>query len=625
MLYIYIDIIMLWLHKKKILSTFAVTALLLPLGASYDTEIVWQQPFSPDQNMPKHFDSSSTSALDFSVSVPGRSSGTYYLEGKKASQQSFSTFAQTDYIGTWGSSTVLFDDSPQNVTVQEGSQTTVTVSGTEETFEVVDVTSESAVSYRESGVLKDKQEGDVVSLNGENYQIDNVEIKDKTVIKQDGETLQINDSGTTYNVKVNSVVDGSPKTATYTVDGGSLQEVEEDGFFSVGSVSIKAEYILAIGNGEGEVTFKLKNQGSREARFKFYDDVDLSSGSYQFRVRYRAGEPSAGDPSESIFFDLEIDDGFNVPYVKNVSVNSSQIFNYGSSSVATGGSVEAAVSQTEGDPFNVTLVNRDTATEVLEAKYNGSGTLQSVVNSFLESTLGIFTGVSGFQESGTTRVVLPLPPESSLLSQSASTYNLGLKVEDLSTSGTRETVDYSVSTTGSNDAPKITSVEGYNAGQWVPVTDLDKYGASFSKIRLTVDDNNDDQHFVSLNLTERYDNVDRRVEENLDLGYEKNGDKYIFDLTDAENFVETTSVNESGGWKVSAKVSDGIDSDSVTRTWSVPWGEYNIEVLNPLSGITVEPGSSFTYKVRRTCSGGECINENETVENYPDPVGDLGP
>src|SRR6056297_429587 len=471
-------------------------------SSQYAGDVEWTKPFNPAANeMPKHFDSSNSDQY-FYVHSDAKSSGTFYLEEKSASSTSWSTVDSSQYKDEWGSNFVMFGGY-ESFNVELGDSETVTINGVEHTFEVVSIDlSENSVDNRIDGTLSNYYNGVLFLIDSQRVQVHDLNRFNNSKQIEDGQYFNFSIDGTDHSIFLDSVQDANPHTIAYSVDGGSLQNAEKDDVFTVDGEDVVVTDIVPLGSGTGAATFSVQNVGGKFAEYRIYDRRSLSDGGYEYRARYENE-----NPIRPLVFDVGSNDGFNIPYVENISVDSNQIFDFSTGSARPGSSISATIKQKEGDKFNATLIDRSTGTEVVELQNNGSGALQGIYNSILESSLGVFSDVSGFQSSDLSLARFQIPQDSSLLSQSASSYDLGLKIEDTSTDPAlvRNTADYSVDTSGSNDVPNITAVEGYNAGAWVPVTDLDQYGDSFSKIRLTVDDENDDTHYVSLKLTAIYD------------------------------------------------------------------------------------------------------------------------
>lgn len=466
-------------------------------------------------------------------------------------------------------------------------------------------TSESSFSKVESTVVKDDW-GHGQSSGNEDISADEINFpgESSTLTVSEGGSQTVTIDGTEHTIETVNVYDSnSPPSADIRIDG-----VLYDPLYTGEGIYVDGKYIRIRGVLTTSVYFQLEDKS-----------INLNDGNYEYRAKYNGGL------TEEIVFDVNPNDGFNVPYLKNVSVEGNRLFDFTTGTVSTGSSIEAVVKQNEGDSFNVTLVDDSTGSEVLEYQFNGSGGLTSAYNSILEGTLGVFTDVSGFQNSDLAKVSFSVPQGSDLLSTDASNYDFSIDVEDLGSSITRNGVTYNVDTSGVNDAPSIDRVQGFDGVSWKNITEFTGSFESLTEIRVKASDNNNDQLYASLNLTQLYDNQERQVETSSGFNYDErvvassNSEYYVWDVSD--NSFPTTEINESGSWRVEAFVSDGSKNDSVTREWSVPFGDVNFELLNPITDINIFQNETFEFKYRVTCSGGpECVNQNESLNVWPDPV-----
>lgn len=74
-------------------------------------------------------------------------------------------------------------------------------------------------------------------------------------------------------------------------------------------------------------------------------------------------------------------------------------------------------------------------------------------------------------------------------------------------------------------------------------------------------------------------------------------------------------LDESGDHTVSATcVSDEGRSNSITSSWTVPWGTLVTSHTSPTSGLMVTNGSSFLYTTTVACTGGECGTISATLD-----------
>lgn len=466
-------------------------------------------------------------------------------------------------------------------------------------------TSEDSFSKVESTVVKDDW-GHGQSSGNEDLSADEINFpgESSTLTVSEGGSQTVTIDGTEHTIEtVTSYSGNSPPSADIRIDG-----VLYDPLYTGEGIFVDGKYVRIRGVLSSSVYYQLEE-----------DSINLNDGNYEYRAKYNGGF------TEEIVFDVNPNDGFNVPYLKNVSVDSNRLFDFTTGTVSTGSSIEAVVKQNEGDPFNVTLVDDSTGEEVYEYRFNGSGSLRSAYNYLLESSLGVFTDVSGFQDSSLTKVSFLPSQNSDLLSTDASNYDFSIDVEDLDTTNKRNGVTYNVDTSGTNDAPNIERIEGFDGSSWKNITEFTGTFESFTRIRVEASDNNNNQLYASLNLTQLYDNQERQVETETLNNYDEsqdassNSNYYIWDISD--NSFPTTEINESGSWRVEASVSDGSKNDSLTREWSVPFGDINVELLNPITDINIFQNETFEFKYKVTCSGGpECVNQNESIKAWPDPV-----
>lgn len=392
---------------------------------------------------------------------------------------------------------------------------------------------------------------------------------------------------------------GPPEQMTVVVDGTSYTVFEGEGIqenghylrFSLVQIS-QSDYDLLVYNSDPTITH--------------------SSDQYEYRVIHQ----NTDRYSKPIYFDVSTSDGFNIPYVENVTVDNNLQYDFVTGAVSPQSTVSAVVRQQESDNYNITLEDRSQGTDIETATVE-SGTVSNIYSEALSTFFGGFTDTAGFTGENLDKVSFNAQG-ADLLSQEAQTYNYGFTLEDFDGTLTRNTADYTVDTSGTNDAPNITAVEGFTGSTWKPVENFDTYGETFEEIRVTVDDANNDLVAVNVNLTEVYDGTVR--ESNVGEGYnfdEKNGDQYIYYLNNSQ--VPTSEINDSGTWRVDVQTDDGGKTDSETRSWSVPWGDLTVKQVAPTNDVTLNLYEEFTWQVKVGCSRGECVNENESLRVWPDP------
>jgi len=221
----------------------------------------------------------------------------------------------------------------------------------------------------------------------------------------------------------------------------------------------------------------------------------------------------------------------------------------------------------------------------------------------------------------------------SFMSQTNTAYSYYFEVEDLDDSATRLTPVYQFNTgTTTNQAPSITAVEGYNGSSWKSLENFTDYGEFVNKVRVKVDDPDNDFHQGYLNVKNDYDNKTLLGNSSNPV----NGTEWDY-LDSNNNLIWNTSstnfsrVLDSGNWTATVQVTDYNQNSSKSDTWKVSWGHYE-ETSYTVCGQTgeVEMNQSDTCQAELVaeCVGGECseydpangVNENTTVTLDPKPV-----
>lgn len=173
---------------------------------------------------------------------------------------------------------------------------------------------------------------------------------------------------------------------------------------------------------------------------------------------------------------------------------------------------------------------------------------------------------------------------------------------------------YKTETSGNNDVPSIQAVEGYTGSSWKSLT---QFGyEDLTKIRVKVSDSNNDRVDVVLNLTNEYDQEIKFENAYYNSTSGSSPQVYVFDL----NSRGYTGIKDSGKWSYDVLVDDSIDSVNQSDTWNVSFGSLSLTNYQPSSDITVNETYSFFWKLGVRCSSGECVNEDENLTVYPDPV-----
>jgi len=214
--------------------------------------------------------------------------------------------------------------------------------------------------------------------------------------------------------------------------------------------------------------------------------------------------------------------------------------------------------------------------------------------------------------------------ESDFLSQQGTEYSFYFKIMDKSTAGNtvRNTKTYSVETSGTatNQPPTINNVEYQVNGNdtWIS-KDAVEFGDNLTAVRADITDPDNSYINAWLNVENVYDNDERVLGGGPNNGsfYRSFGNNlYTWDLTSFD-----TVVSDSGTWNVSVAASDGNTVSNYSESFSFPFGEP--EVFVDTTDIVFED-NVFYPSVSVSCSKNECINENESVKMFLDPVKSLG-
>lgn len=560
-----------WLNVEKALLRFPlilliITSMIISVNAAnYEadsSQIEWVEPFSPTTgNQPAHFQSGSDVPVGVKVKEPvDSSSGQVSFQLKDASGTSFSEIYSVDiddrfHHGSPGSDA---DYDPNVYLLHEENSITVQ-EGNSET-----VTVDGAEHVFEPFSVDPSNDPPLAG----------------TYVDGDAQDLNLGD----YNSVPN-------EPCTYIRVTDVYSDVNDDNFV--------------------EYTFYNKC---------FSDD----DGGYDLKAVAEVNQDEFYH-SEPIYFNFELADGLNTPYVDALSYDGKELSSLNSNSeVSVGDTLVATVVKQEADPYNVTLVDRASGQQLTTAEVNSDGILQNFRDALLDVSLGLFIDVSGFQSGDVAEVPLKLTPEQNdevdFLNTVNGSYQLGLEIED--PQGIRRTVDYSLQTDQSAAAPVVESIEASNdCSSYQPITSFDGESNPVDCIKVTATDSDTDasQLGVSLNLTHVYDNITYYETSSYSNYDSRNGNEYIFDTSNAENYLG--EFRESGGWTAKAQAEDGLNSDSLTRQWEIPWGDLAVEMVTPSSDITVKNNETFAFDLRITCGGGpECVNQNESVTLYFDPL-----
>jgi len=436
---------------------------------------------------------------------------------------------------------------------------------------------------------------------------------DKTseqVTLNEGDSSTITCDGQEVQIAANTITDSSPGETTLEI-GGTTYSIFEGEYLELPGCSgvVRAEEIGSFPFVELQL---------------YYRSVSPSDGHY----RYKASIDTTGGDiyhSESIYFDVSGFNNDNYPYIEKVEMGGQRIYDFQSlSGISPGETVYVDVIEREGDAYNVTLEDRGSGLDIQRQKVNQDGSLEDLYSAALDFFIDPFVDTSSLKGDNSKRLAFKITPEErdsgvDLFGQDG-TYSFGFSISDQGRVLSRKSLDYTLTTDGTAYAPNITAVEGSgDCSTYSPLSSFDS-SQPLNCIRVTATDQDTEELFVGLNLTEEYDNVDRNKYEVLSANWDtRSGDQYIFNLSKID--VPTDSINASGTWTASVKASDSITSDNETVSWNVPWGQLRVERVSPVSvPFSVYDNESFSNSYRISCGGGpECVNQNESVQLQWDP------
>lgn len=475
----------------------------------------------------------------------------------------------------------------------------------------------SATSYSEINTPEIKERfhhsssSDTQAYESNVYLLDD----DQSFTVQEGntQTITVNEEEVTFE-NVDTQLSSSPSEVTFRIDGGL-------------ELGYMGEYFQVKGDCRYvRITDAFEDvSNDRFVEFTIYDAcLSEPDGSYDLMA---VAETSSGDfyHSQPIHFNFASVDGTNIPYIKSLTYDGQELSSLNSNSgLKVGDTVVVTVVKQESDPYNVSLVDRSSGQELFQGDVDKDGVLKYFRNTLVESVLGFYIDVAGFQSGDVAEIPLKLTPEQNedvnFLNTVNDSYQVGIKVEE--DIGVRNSVTYSVETSESAAAPVVESIEASKfCNSYKPITEFDAEQNIVSCIKVTASDSDTpaSQLGVSLNLTHVYDNITYYETDSYSSYDSRNGNEYIFDTSNAQNYLG--EFRESGAWKVTAKAEDGLNSDSLTRQWNVPWGDLAVEMVSPSSDITILNNESFSFDLKISCSGGpECVNQNESVTLYFDPL-----
>ena len=429
----------------------------------------------------------------------------------------------------------------------------------------------------------------------------------------EGESQTVTVDGSEVTFEASGIYPGNNPPGVLLTIGGTEYVIVEGEYIEVNGVPVRADTITEddVGNQRVELT-------------SYNEEDNPADGQYDYRVVAQTN-PSDLYYSQPLFFDISSLNNNNAPYIENVTINSQSIYDFESlSGIDPGATVRADVIEREGDAYNISLVDRTGSFDdkVQTVSVNSDGTVEDVYSVVLDFFFDPFFDTGGLKGDNSNRVafkILPKERENAIdLFDINGTYDFGFRVVD-ENFDERKTADFTLTTDDTVLQPNITAIEG--SGDCSTYSTLSGFDTRqpLNCIKVTATDSNDDDLFVALNLTEVYDAVDRNKYSTLANNYhQKNGDEYIFNLSKID--VPTNEVNASGKWRAEAIASDGLSNDTKTVSWNVPWGNLNMEMVEPSNDFSILRNGSFGMDLRLTCSGGpECVNQNESTSVFWDP------
>jgi len=601
--------------NSKAVAVLLASALLLPLGSSVSrNDLCFKQPLDQCSGTQAFQELGQTDANSdgrpfwFESQVSNANSDSdVTLQFKDSSSTGFSNVSTSRFLSSWGSSNRLFFGSSGFDDANEGNAFTVTIDGADNTIEVADIPSDldSAAIRINGGNLQDTILGEIITVDNHYAQLNKLDYRGVNTTLNTGETKTVNVDGTDYSLYLGSITDNDD-TIYYEVDGNPQDNADEGDIVSIGGGDFRVAEVIPTGSNDGQVTFTELDDGPKYAKFEFFNEVTSPEGYNEYRVLFNQDNAY----SDSIFFSVDRND--NLPFDKYVEVNGSEVNSPKTTTgVTVNSNIQLNVSQNEGDPLNATLVNAANDNEVATISNNLSdqGAFRTIYSDLSNTVLASFTD--------TTRSDTFVFPtlSSDLLSSKGSTYSFYFEITERDASqDTRTTKVYTVQTDGSasNPAPQVNSIEGFNGSSWKPVENIG-YG-SLEKVRADVSDPNNNYLDVDLTYYNSYDSETHLTGlsgANTSIGYTNKTNGYYLWSNDAIN-----SNLDSGSYELEINASDGNKFTTASRSWSYQFGTPSISISIPDS---VNRFNVFDAELTVSCSEFECINENETIENYLDP------
>jgi hypothetical protein len=545
--------------------------------------------------------------------------GNVTLQYKGDSSTTFNDVGKVFYGGPdnpsvnyWGSSseTVFPDGNLETFEVGEGNSRTVTVNGNEHTIEIY--SGSTGVYFQENQIayfldaqdLTERNVGEFFTIEDEPVQVYDIYHAGEEYTQNDGETITVGNT----DIYFDSVTDNDDTIyAEIDNDPRNFDEGDELGLNN-GNTLVLAE-VIPTGSGTGQITWEDPDDGPEKAVFASAGDVTSQEGWNEYRLHW-SGTDGSEAWSDSLFF--AVDRSENLPYDRWVEVEKTRVSNPEiTSGITPNSGISAKIFQEESDPVNITLVNADTGTAVSTISTGESGAFFTIYNDLKNSVVTTFTDTSANQTFEFSTL------NSDLLSQQGTEYSFYFEIKQTTTpSYTRKTKTYTVETSGTatNPAPQVQSVEAEVDGLWKPVEQVE-FGDSIERIRAEITDSNNEFLTADLRLRNNYDDksmLPGLSDPDASVSYnERSGDYYIW------NNGFPVNVTESGEWGVEVNASDGAKNTLETRSWSYPFGQPDISISLPGS---VQRFDVFDVSLTVSCSEYECINENESVSSYLDPV-----
>jgi len=391
-------------------------------------------------------------------------------------------------------------------------------------------------------------------------------------------------------VSVNEYSDG-PEIVGYKVDAGTLQTRDEGEYFSI--------------DGHWIWIYDASSPGS--ADFEIIEPITMPQYESSYRVKYGSRY------SNPIY--TSVHDTWETPVITKARSDGKRIYDFNrTGGIAPTSTISGQVYQREGDDYNVSLYDNSNG---LVAYANTNGSADNVYVNVVKDTFYDLGEVFLDLDQQNT---LQFPTAgSSLLEASDQNDDFYFKIEDIDDGQSRLTHVYQTHTSGTNDAPNITGIEGFNGSSWKDLTQFQSFNESLDRVRIQVEDQNNEFHQAQLYLEDQYDT---NIRANWSTDHSISGDYYTWNISNR--------TDDSGDWVAKFNVTDGDKYDSETVNWSIPWGSLSVQnftVNGSTSSTTVTTEDSFYVNATLHCEGGECASETngthnttEWTENWLDPV-----